>query len=146
MYTNILVALENGEADERLLPHVGQLARQVGAELLLLHVADGWAARNFEQLKLTESAEMKADSAYLHGRAAELRAMGLRVETLLALGNPPTEIVKIAAETACDLIALASHGHKLIGDLVYGSTIDKVRHNTTVPLLIVNSKIKSTAS
>ena len=63
MYTKILVALENGEADERLLPHVGQLARQVGAELLLLHVADGWAARNFEQLKLTESAEMIADHA-----------------------------------------------------------------------------------
>jgi len=143
MYTKILVALENGEADERLLPHVGQLARQVGAELLLLHVADGWAARNFEQLKLTESAEMKADHAYLAARAEALRATGLRVTTLLALGNPPNEIARIATESQCDLIALASHGHKLIGDLVHGSTIDKVRHNTTVPLLIVNSKTKS---
>lgn len=144
MYTKILVALENGEADERLLPHVGQLARQVGAELLLLHVADGWAARNFEQLKLTESAEMKADHAYLAARAEALRATGLRVTTLLALGNPPNEIARLATESQCDLIALASHGHKLIGDLVHGSTIDKVRHNTTVPLLIVNSKTKST--
>ncbi|MEI7567129.1 MAG: universal stress protein [Opitutaceae bacterium] len=143
MYTKILVALENGEADERLLPHVGQLARQVGAELLLLHVADGWAARNFEQLKLTESAEMKADHAYLAARAEVLRATGLRVTTLLALGNPPNEIARLATESQCDLIALASHGHKLIGDLVHGSTIDKVRHNTTVPLLIVNSKTKS---
>jgi len=143
MYTKILVALENGEADERLLPHVGQLARQVGAELLLLHVADGWAARNFEQLKLTESAEMKADHAYLAARAEALRATGLRVTTLLALGNPPNEIARLATESQCDLIALASHGHKLIGDLVHGSTIDKVRHNTTVPLLIVNSKTKS---
>lgn len=143
MYTKILVALENGEADERVLPHVGQLARQVGAELLLLHVADGWAARNFEQLKLTESAEMKADHAYLAARAEALRATGLRVTTLLALGNPPNEIARIATESQCDLIALASHGHKLIGDLVHGSTIDKVRHNTTVPLLIVNSKTKS---
>lgn len=143
MYTKILVALENGEADERLLPHVGQLARQVGAELLLLHVADGWAARNFEQLKLTESAEMKADHAYLTARAEEMRATGLRVSTLLALGNPPDEIARIATESQCDLIALASHGHKLIGDLVHGSTIDKVRHNTTVPLLIVNPKTKS---
>lgn len=142
MYTKILVALENGEADERLLPHVGQLARQVGAELLLLHVADGWAARNFEQLKLTESAEMIADYAYLAARAEEMRATGLRVTTLLALGNPPNEIARIATESQCDLIALASHGHKLIGDLVHGSTIDKVRHNTTVPLLIVNSKTK----
>ena len=140
MYKKILVALENGEADKRLLPHVSQLAQQVGAELILLHVADGWAARNFEQLKLAESAEMKADSEYLESSAAQLRATGLRVDTLLALGNPPNEIVKIAATSGCDLIALASHGHKLIGDIVHGSTIDKVRHNATVPLLVINAK------
>ncbi len=138
MYKKILVALENGPADERLLPHIGQLARQVGAELLLLHVADGWAARNFDQLQLAESAEMKADSEYLQDKAVQLRLTGLRVETLLALGNPPTEIMKVAAESGCDLIALASHGHKLIGDLLYGSTIDKVRHNTTIPLLVIS--------
>ncbi|MDB6116106.1 MAG: UspA domain protein [Lacunisphaera sp.] len=142
MYRKILVALENGEADRRLLPHIGLLAKQVGAELLLLHVADGWAARNFEQLKLAESDEMKADSTYLENTADELRASGLRVDTLLALGNPPNEIVKIAKSAGCDLIALASHGHKLIGDLVYGSTIDKVRHNTTIPLLVVSAGVK----
>jgi len=145
MYQKILVALENGEADKRLLPHVSQLAQQVGAELLLLHVADGWAARNFEQLKLAESAEMKADSEYLESTAAGLRTAGLRVDTLLALGNPPNEIVKIAAKSGCDLIALASHGHKLIGDIVHGSTIDKVRHNTTVPLLVINAPKKPPA-
>ncbi len=140
MYKKILVALENGDADRRLLPHVGELARQMGAELILLHVADGWAARNFEQLKLAESAEMKADSEYLENTAVELRANGLRVAAMLALGNPPNEIVKIAAESGCDLIALASHGHKLIGDIVHGSTIDKVRHNTSVPLLVISAK------
>ena len=140
MYKKILVALENGAADQRLLPHISQLARQVGAELLLLHVADGWAARNFEQLKLAESAEMKADTAYLETTAAQLRAAtGLHVDTLLALGNPPNEIVRIAAQSGCDLIALASHGHKLIGDIVYGSTIDKVRHDTAIPLLVVSA-------
>ena len=142
MYRKILVALENGEADKRLLPHISRLAGQVGAELLLLHVADGWAARNFEQLKLAESAEMKADSEYLESTAAQLRATGLRVDTLLALGNPPNEIVRIAARSGCDLIALASHGHKLIGDLIHGSTIDKVRHNTTIPLLVVSAVVK----
>jgi nucleotide-binding universal stress UspA family protein len=139
MYRKILVALENGDADKRLLPHISQLASQVGAELLLLHVADGWAARNFEQLQLAESDEMKADQAYLESTAATLRAGGLRVETLLALGNPPNEIVRLAAATDCDLIALASHGHKVIGDLLHGSTIDKVRHNATVPLLVVSA-------
>ena len=142
MYRKILVALENGEADKRLLPHISRLAGQVGAELLLLHVADGWAARNFEQLKLAESAEMKADSEYLESTAAQLRATGLRVDTLLALGNPPNEIVRIAVRSGCDLIALASHGHKLIGDLIHGSTIDKVRHNTTIPLLVVSAVVK----
>ena len=139
MYKKILVALENGAADERLLPHICQLAKQVGAELLLMHVADGWAARNFEQLKLAESDEMKADSEYLEATADRLRASGLRVDTLLALGNPPNEIVRIAASSGCDLIALASHGHKLIGDLIHGSTIDKVRHNTAIPLLVVSA-------
>lgn len=139
MYRKILVALENGEADKRLLPHITALARQVGAELLLLHVADGWAARNFDQLQLAESAEMKADREYLEVTAEPLRASGLRVDTLLALGNPPNEIVRIAAQTRCDLIALASHGHKIIGDLIHGSTIDKVRHNTTIPLLVVSA-------
>jgi nucleotide-binding universal stress UspA family protein len=142
MYKKILVALENGDADTRLLPHITQLAKQVGAELLLLHVADGWAARNFEQLKLAESAEMRADSEYLESTARELRASGLQVDTLLALGNPPNEIAKIAARSGCDLIALASHGHKLIGDLIHGSTIDKVRHNTTIPLLVVSAAVK----
>lgn len=139
MYKKILVALENGHADERLLPHVTQLAKQVGAELLLLHVADGWAARNFEQLKLAESDEMRADSDYLETTAARLRSDGLRVDTLLALGNPPDEIVRIAATAQCDLIALTSHGHKFIGDMLHGSTIDRVRHNTTIPLLVVSA-------
>src|SRR3990172_9549955 len=139
MYHKILVALENGPADERLLPHISQLAVQCRAELLLLHVADGWAARNFEQLQLTESDEMKADSAYLECTADRLRTLGLTVDTLLALGNPPNEIVRNAAAAQCDLIALASHGHKLIGDIIHGSTIDKVRHNTHIPLLVVSA-------
>jgi len=139
MYRKILVALENGRADATLLPHVAHLAGGVGAELLLLHVADGWAARNFDQLKLAESEEMRADSDYLERTARDLRGRGLTVDTLLALGNPPVEIVKIAASSGCDLIAMASHGHKLIGDLWYGSTIDKVRHNTQVPLLVVRA-------
>jgi nucleotide-binding universal stress UspA family protein len=139
MYKKILVALENTRADETLQPHIAELARLVGAELLLLHVADGWAARNFEQLKLAESDEMKADRAYLERAAVTLRATGLRVSTLLALGNPPTEILRTAEQQGCDLIAMTSHGHKLLADLVLGSTIDRVRHNTRIPILVVRA-------
>lgn len=139
MYRKILVALENGPADATLLPHVATLARLVGAEVLLLHVADGWVARNFEQLKLAESDEMRADREYLETTAAGLRVSGLRVTTQLALGNPPDEIVQAGVAGGCDLLALASHGHRLLGDIVYGSTIDKVRHATAIPMLVVRA-------
>jgi manganese transport protein len=139
MYKKILVALENSRADDSLVSHVDALARAVGSELLLVHVADGWAARNFDKLQLAESDEMKADRAYLEATAARLRAAGLQVSTALALGNPPGEIVKTATAAQCDLIAFAAHGHKLIGDIIYGSTIDRVRHNTEIPILVVRA-------
>jgi manganese transport protein len=142
MYRKILVALENGRADATLLPHISELARQLGSELLLLHVADGWAARNFEQLKLSESDEMRADRDYLERCAVTLRADGITVATQLALGNPPAEIVRVAGVEHCDLIALASHGHRLLGDIIHGSTIDTVRHQTSTPLLVVRAVMK----
>src|SRR6266516_1580371 len=123
MYRKILVALENSQADKSLLPHVTALAQQLGSELLLVHVADGWVARNFNQLKLAESDEMKADRDYLKNTATHLRAQGLTVSTQLALGDPPAEILKTAQAERCDLIAMTSHGHRLIGDIIYGSTI-----------------------
>ena len=142
MYKKILIALDNTPADESLLPHVGELAQQLGSQLLLLHVADGWAARNFNQLTLAESEEMKGDRAYLETMAVLLRAKGLVVETALALGSPPAEILKAAEAGRCDLIAMTSHGHRLIGDLVHGSTITEVRHQTKIPLLIIRAKKK----
>ena len=140
MYRKILVALENSRADQTLLPHVTELATQVHAELLLVHVADGWAARHYDRLKLTESQEMKEDRAYLEKITAEWRAQGLRVESKLALGDPPEEILKTAETEHCDLIAMTSHGHRLIGDLLFGSTIHHVRHNTTIPILLVRAE------
>ncbi len=143
MYKKILVALENGRADEAILPHIAELARRLGSALLLVHVADGFAARNFEQLRLAESDEMRADRLYLETIAGRLRATGLVVTTELALGNPPTEILKTAQGRGCDLIAMTSHGHKLVGDFFLGSTIDKVRHNTAIPLLVVRSGVST---
>ena len=144
MYQKILVALENGRADGTMVPHISALARQLGSRLLLVHVADGFAARNYEQLKLSESEEIRGDRAYLEAVATRLRGDGLVVETVLAMGNPPTEILKTAKAQACDLIAMTSHGHKLLGDIFLGSTIDKVRHNTTVPILVVRAERAAT--
>jgi nucleotide-binding universal stress UspA family protein len=142
MFKKILVTLENGPADETILPHAKRLAKQFGSMLLLLHVADGWVARNFHQLKLAESEEMKEDRAYLERIAGELRAENMVVSAELALGNPPTEILKIAEREHCDLIAMASHGHRFLGDLFHGSTISEVRHKTAIPMLLVRAPKK----
>jgi manganese transport protein len=139
MYRRILMALENGPADEAIIPHVMEMARRLGSEVLLLHVADGWAARNFNELQLAESEEMKTDRAYLETVAVRLRAEGLTATTLLALGDPPKEIIKAADREACSLIAMASHGHRLLGDLIHGSTIREVRHSTSKPILVVRA-------
>ena len=140
MYKKILIALENGPADETILPHVAELAHRFGSNLLLLHIADGWAARNFNKLELAESEEMKNDREYLGKIAAQLRGDGFSVETTLALGNPPTEILKVAEGEHCDLIAMTGHGHRLFGDLFYGSTITEVRHKTSIPILVVRAR------
>jgi len=139
MYKKILVALENGPADGSLLPHVATLATLLGSELLLIHVADGWVARLYDDLKLAESDEMKADREYLEQQAAVLASQGLPVRIHLALGNPPTEILKAAAQEHCDLIAMTTHGHRLFADLLHGSTITFVRHRSQIPILLVRA-------
>jgi manganese transport protein len=142
MYKKILVALENSPADESILPHVTELALRFGSEIVLLHVADGFAARSFEQLKLAESEEMKTDRAYLEKIAGQLRAKKLSVQGELALGSPPAEIVKTAVAGKFDLIAMAGHGHRLFGDIFHGSTITQVRHSTSIPLLVARAPNK----
>jgi nucleotide-binding universal stress UspA family protein len=141
MYRKILVALDTGASDQELLTAVTALATLMQSELLLVHVADGWAARNFDQLKLAESEEMRADWNYLETTAAKVRAdSSLTVNIRLVLGEPSEQILKVVAEEGIDLIALASHGHRLIGDIIHGSTIDAVRHKASVPMFIVPPK------
>ena len=142
MYEKILVALENSEADRSLLPHITNLAKLCGSKLLLVHVADGWVARYYDQLKLAESDEMKVDRQYLEETAQALRAAGIEVATHLALGDPPAEILKTSEREHCDLIAMTTHGHRLIGDIIFGSTITHVRHLAQVPLLLVRAARK----
>jgi len=140
MYRNILIPLENSSADETILTHIKPLARMAGAKLLLVHVADGWVARNFQQLKLAESEEMKWDREYLGSRTRELTDEGFACDAVLALGEPSDEIIKLACERHVDLIAMTTHGHRFISDILYGATVDKVRHAVDVPVLLVRAK------
>ena len=142
MYQNILITLENSATDQAILDHIKPLLRLTGARVLLLHVADGWVARNFHQLKLAESDEMRDDLAYLELVAAGLRSEGFGVETQLALGDPPAEILKVARSSQCDLIAMAGHGHRFFGDLFHGSTITQVRHGADIPILMIRARKK----
>lgn len=140
MYRTILIPVENSPADQAILDHIKPLARMTGASLLLMHVADGWVARNFEQLNLAESEEIQMDRAYLEKRAEELRVEGFVVNHVLAMGEPSDEIVKFVCAHNVDLIAMSTHGHRFISDLLYGSTADKVRHLVNVPVLLLKAK------
>jgi nucleotide-binding universal stress UspA family protein len=140
MYRNILIPVENRETDNTILEHIRPLARLTKAKLLLVHVADGWAARNYEQLELQESEEMRHDREYLANLEKELRSEGFEVSSVLAMGEPSTEIIKLARSSGVDLIAMSTHGHRFISDLLYGATADKVRHAVDVPVLLLKVK------
>jgi len=140
MYKRILVAVEHSAADRTILTHVTALARLTGAELLLVHVADGWAARNFDRLQLRESEEMKADSQYLETLQEELSTLGLIVRTHLAMGDPSSELVRVAEEQGADLVAMSTHGHRFLSDVIHGATADRVRHLLKVPVLLLRAQ------
>jgi nucleotide-binding universal stress UspA family protein len=139
MYRRILVAIENSPADQAIVEHVTKLAELTGAELHLVHVADGWAARNFDGLQLRESEEMKVDRDYLDRLAAELTAKGLTVSTELAMGDPANELIRLAEARGVDLLAMSTHGHRFLNDLVRGTTVNRVRHFVRIPVLLLRA-------
>lgn len=140
MYRNILIPLENSVADSTILEHVCRLAHLTGGGCLhLLHVASGWVARNYDQLNLNESEEMKNDRQYLRSTAQMLRAGGLDCDYELAIGEPANEIIRIAKEREVDLIAMSTHGHRFLGDFIYGNTADRVRHLVGIPVLLLKA-------
>ena len=146
MYRHILVPVEHSDADKTVLAHVQDLARLTKAKLLLLHVADGWAARNYEQLELRESEEIRDDRAYLDQMCDDVRSAGFEVDCKLAMGDPASEILKVADDAGVDLIAMATHGHRFIADMIKGATADRVRHLAKVPVLMIRHEAKKEVS
>jgi nucleotide-binding universal stress UspA family protein len=138
MYHKILIALDATEADETILRHVSALAHGYGSSIILLHVADGWAARFFGADAV--SREVDEDKAYLEKIRSRLTAEGLQVEAALAYGDPADQIVKCISTSGCDLVAMSTHGHRFISDLLYGSTADTVRHRVDVPVLLLKAR------
>lgn len=140
MYKKILVAVENSPADQTILDHVEQLARLTGASLLLVHVADSWAARHAQELRLRESDEIKKDRSYLDALRADLGSRGISVTSILSTGDPATELCRIANDQQVDLIAMATHGHRGLSDVFYGQTADHVRHTVKQPVLLLRAR------
>jgi len=137
MYHRILVPVENSPYDVAIMEHVRGLAKLCGASVLLIHVADGWVARNQKQLDLRESEEMRLDLQYLEKLCSDLERDGIEADSVLAGGDPSREIVEAAARENCDLIAMSTHGHGFVKDVLYGSVANEVRHITRVPVLLV---------
>jgi nucleotide-binding universal stress UspA family protein len=141
MYARILVPLENSHYDETILAYVRKLAQHCDAAIVLIHVADGWVARNIKELELRESEEMREDRAYLERVCTALRNEGFDVDAVLAAGDP-AEISEAAIREHCDLIAMATHGHRGLNDVVRGSVASALRHRTMIPVLMVRCQPK----
>ncbi|HTR81395.1 MAG TPA: universal stress protein [Bacteroidota bacterium] len=138
MYKTILVTLDGTPTDRAIIEHIRQLARVMHSRVVLLHVADGWAARTFGSDAV--GPEVSEDTAYLDKIRHEFRSDGIPAEAELAYGEPAEEIVKWVQKGGCDLIAMSTHGHRLMADLFLGTTVTKVRHDVSVPVLLLKAK------
>jgi nucleotide-binding universal stress UspA family protein len=138
MYNKILVTLDATPTDRAILDHVKPLAKLMQSRVVFLHVADGWAARWYGSDAI--SREVEEDTAYLASLQAEFSAEGIESETELAYGDPVTEIVRWVNQQRCDLVAMSTHGHRLLGDLFFGTTASRVQHDVNVPVLLLRAR------
>jgi nucleotide-binding universal stress UspA family protein len=138
MYDTILVTLDGTPTDRAIIEHVKRLAQFAQSRVVLLHVADGWAARTYGSDAV--SPEISEDTAYLAKIRAEFEAAGIPAQSELAFGDPAKEIVKCARQKACDLVAMSTHGHRFLADLFLGTTASRVQHNLSVPVLLLRAK------
>ncbi|HEY5234324.1 MAG TPA: universal stress protein [Verrucomicrobiae bacterium] len=138
MYKTILVTLDGTPTDRAIIEHIKLLAQLAKSRVVLLHVADGWAARTFGPDAV--SPEITEDTAYLNRIRSEFQSAGIPVEAELAYGDPPKEIVKWVGQKGCDLVAMSTHGHRLVADIFLGTTASRVQHRIGVPVLLLRAK------
>jgi nucleotide-binding universal stress UspA family protein len=138
MYNTILVTLDGTPSDRAIIDHVKALAKLAQSRLVLLHVADGWAARTYGRDAV--SREISDDTAYLQKVRAELQSAGITTDAELAYGEPAKEIIKWVEQKGCDLVAMSTHGHRFLADMFLGTTANKVQHSISIPVLLLRAK------
>ena len=138
MYETILVTLDGTPTDRSIIDHIKQLAKLAGSRLVLLHMADGWAARTYGPDAV--SPEIAEDTAYLQSVRAEFQSVGIPTEAELAYGEPANEIIKWVRQKGCDLVAMSTHGHRFLADVFLGTTATRVQHRISVPVLLLRAK------
>lgn len=138
MYGTILVTLDSTPTDRAIIEHVKELAKLARSRVVLLHVADGWAARTYGPDAV--SPEITQDTAYLQGVRAEFQAAGIAAEAELAYGDPVKGIVNWVEQKGCDLVAMSTHGHRFLADLFLGTTASRVQHSVSVPVLLLRAR------
>jgi universal stress protein A len=138
MYNTILVTLDGTPSDRAIIEHIKQLAHLAHSRLVLLHVADGWAARTYGPDAV--SPEISEDTAYLEKVRVEFESAGIPTQAELAFGEPASQIIEWVKQKGCDLVAMSTHGHRLLADIFLGATADRVRHNISAPVLLLKAK------
>jgi len=138
MYDKVLVTLDGTPSDRAIIEHVKQLAKLAKSRLVLLHVADGWAARTYGRDAISQ--EIRDDNTYLQQVQEEFQSAGIPAEAELAYGEPADEIIKWVEQRGCDLVAMSTHGHRFLADVFLGTTATRVRHRVSVPILLLRAR------
>ena len=138
MYQTILVTLDGTPSDRAILDHIKPLAKLAHSRVVLLHVADGWAARTYGSDAV--SPEIAEDTEYLRKICSELQNDGISTDAELAYGDPAKQIINWVRKKGCDLVAMSTHGHRFLADIFLGTTASRVQHNVSVPVLLLRAK------
>jgi nucleotide-binding universal stress UspA family protein len=138
MYNTILVTVDGTATDRAIIDHVKQLAEMAHSRVVLLHVADGWAARTYGRDAV--SREIAEDTDYLKHVRSEFENAGIHADAELAYGDPAKEIVRWVEQKGCDLVAMSTHGHRFFADVFLGTTASRVQHRIRVPVLLLRAK------
>ncbi len=133
IYKNILVTVDGSSADKRILEHVALLAQQNKANVTILHVVH---SHTIDQ----ERALHEKATAMLDSYAEQMKQHNINVKKLIRSGEPEKEILKEIEENEYDLVAMGTHGHKLLGDILYGSVSDTLKHAIRLPLLLIKAE------